>query len=55
MIGFGPEGAGIPGYERHLDDVRSRTIGNMAKGCQFGRFYNSLAMRKIISMNRQLP
>ena len=55
MIGFGPEGACIPGYERHLDDVLSRTMGNIAKDCQFGRFYNGPAIRKIMNMNRQLP
>ena len=54
LIGFGPDGTSIPGYEMYLDDVQSRTVENISEKSRFEKFFITGAMKKLIRISRSL-
>ena len=47
LAGFGPDGANIPGYFVHLNNIKARQIEAIPNGAKFQKMYFNQAMKKL--------
>lgn len=46
-VGFGPDGANIPGYIDYLGEIKAKQFSDISNGAQFQKMYFNQAMRKM--------
>ena len=47
LAGFGPDGANIPGYFDHLNNIKARQIEAISNVAKFQKMYFYQAMKKL--------